>query len=502
MAKREDPTAIVVGAGVGGLAVAIRLAAAGRRVTVVEQADGPGGKVREAWLGSYRFDLGPSLFTLPELVMELDALARAASPRAAAVPEFRYRRLDRAAEYFWEDGTRFTAWTDPARRDAEVRRAFGVDPSAVNAQLELSRKTFELTRPVFLDQSLHEPSTYRGAAMRRLVRGMLTLPLTGTLHRRNAQRLGHPHLTQLFDRYATYNGSDPYRAPAMLLAIPHLEHGLGTFLPEGGMGAIARHLHALGEALGVEYRFNTAVERILHTSGHVTGVWCTDGPELRSPVVISNADIHPTYRRLLPELPAPERILGAERSTSGLILYLGVRKQFPELHVHNLFFSRDYAEEFRRIATDGDPGDDPTVYVNVTSVEEPGDAPPDGMNLFVMVNVRAGSLGSKEDVARVRAAAIARLSRALGTDLEACIEAEEVLTPHLIQSRTSSWQGALYGASSNTVSAAFLRHRNRHTGLRGLFVVGGSVHPGGGIPLCLMGAGIVADLVAQHHPHP
>lgn len=337
--------------------------------------------------------------------------------------------------------------------------------------------------------------------MRRLVRGMLKLPLTGTLHRQNAQRLAHPHLTQLFDRYATYNGSDPYRAPAMLLAIPHLEHGLGTFLPEGGMGAIARHLHALGEALGVEYLFNTAVERILHTSGHVTGVWCADGRELRSSVVVSNADIHPTYRKLLPELPAPERILGAERSTSGLILYLGVRKHFPELHLHNLFFSRDYAGEFQRIASAGDPGEDPTVYVNVTSVEEPGDAPPGGMNLFVMVNVRAGSLSTPEEVARVRKAAIARLSRGLGTDLEAHIEVEDVLTPNLIQSRTSSWQGALYGAASNTASAAFLRHRNRHTGLRGLYVVGGSVHPGGGIPLCLMGAGIVADLVEKHHMH-
>ena len=116
MANREDPTAIVVGAGVGGLAVAIRLAAAGRRVTVVEQADGPGGKVREAWLGSYRFDLGPSLFTLPELVVELDALARAASPQAAEVPAFLFRRMDRAAEYFWEDGTRFTAWAKPRTR--------------------------------------------------------------------------------------------------------------------------------------------------------------------------------------------------------------------------------------------------------------------------------------------------------------------------------------------------------------------------------------------------
>ena len=501
MAKREDATAIVVGAGVGGLAVAIRLAAAGRAVTVVEQGDGPGGKVREAWLGLYRFDLGPSLFTLPELVVELDALTRAASPQAAEVPAFRFRRMDRAAEYFWEDGTRFTAWADPDRRDAEIRRAFGVDPAAVNAQLELSRKTFELTRPVFLEQSLHEQATYRGAAMRRLVRGMLKLPLTGTLHRRNAQRLAHPHLTQLFDRYATYNGSDPYRAPAMLLAIPHLEHGLGTFLPEGGMGAIARHLHALGAALGVEYRFNTAVERILHTSGQVTGVCCADGTELRASVVVSNADIHPTYRKLLPELPAPERILGAERSTSGLILYLGVRKHFPELHLHNLFFSRDYAGEFQRIASAGDPGEDPTVYVNVTSVEEPGDAPPGGMNLFVMVNVRAGSLSTPEEVARVRKAAIARLSRGLGTDLEAHIEVEDVLTPNLIQSRTSSWQGALYGAASNTASAAFLRHRNRHTGLRGLYVVGGSVHPGGGIPLCLMGAGIVADLVEKHHMH-
>ena len=494
----KNERVVVVGAGVGGLAVAIRAAAAGRQVTVVEQADGPGGKLRERWVGGYRFDLGPSLFTLPELVMELDALARAASPRAAGLPEFRYRKLDRAAEYFWEDGTRFTAWSDAERRAEEVRRAFGIDAGAVQRHLELSRRVFEWTRPVFLERSLHEWATYRDGAVWGLVRRLGALPLLGSLHRRNARRLKHPHLVQLFDRYATYNGSDPFRAPAMLLAIPHLEHGLGTYLPEGGMGAISRHLHALGEALGVDFQFSTPVERILHAGGRVEGVGCADGRIFRAETVVSNADIHPTYRSLLPDLPAPERILQAERSTSGLILYLGVRGVFPELHVHNLFFSSDYRSEFQRIRTDGDPGDDPTVYLNITSVAEPADAPPGCSNFFVMVNVQAGALETEADVARVRGAAVDRLSRALGTDVASRIEAEEVLTPHLIQTRTSSWKGALYGASSNSAMAAFLRHRNRSTGLHGLYVVGGSVHPGGGIPLCLMGAKIVSDLLDVH----
>ena len=209
--------------------------------------------------------------------------------------------------------------------------------------------------------------------------------------------------------------------------------------------------------------------------------------------MVSNADLHPTYRRLLPDLKAPERILGQERSTSGVIFYWGVRGQHPQLSLHNILFSRDYRKEFKSILEQGTPGDDPTVYINITSKELPKDAPVGHENWFVLLNVEANpELWSTEAVAKLREQVLAKIERTLGNRPD--IVCEQILDPGTIESSTSSWKGALYGASSNSAAAAFLRHRNRSTDLKGLYFCGGSVHPGGGIPLCLLGARIVDEL--------
>jgi phytoene desaturase len=319
------------------------------------------------------------------------------------------------------------------------------------------------------------------------------LPLLGTLARHNARHLKHPKLAQFFNRYATYNGSDPHRAPAMMHVIPHLEHGIGTFLPEGGMRAIPLHLEALARAAGATLLTGTPARRILHESGRVTGVEDGRGAVHRADLVVSNADLHPTYRNLLPDLEAPERILGQERSTSGVIFYWGVRGEHPELGLHNILFSRDYAQEFGSIASRGTPGEDPTVYVNITSKELPNDAPEGHENWFVLMNVEANpERWDEQAVAELRGHVLAKIERTLGFRPD--IVCEQVLDPATIESATGSWRGALYGASSNSAAAAFLRHRNRSTDLAGLYFCGGSVHPGGGIPLCLLGARIVDEL--------
>lgn len=496
--------AVVIGSGVGGLATAIRLAAAGLKVKVFEAADGPGGKLREQTLGGYRFDLGPSLFTLPDLVMELDALVRDRIGAEADLPAFTYERLDRSTHYFWEDGTRFTAWSDNERFAREAADATGADEAAVLRHLAASHRNYEGTRGVFLAQPLLDifsrgPRDGWGPLLKALPR----LPLRGTLHRLNQKRLGgNKKLVQLFDRYATYNGSDPFRAPAMLDVIPHLEHGIGTYFPAEGMFGITRHLHRLAAALDVEFYFQTPVDRILHDGKRVQGIVTAAAAEHPADVVISNADVHPTYRRLMPDRPAPEKILQQERSTSGLIFYWGVRREFPELHLHNILFSQDYGQEFDNIKTTGTPGDDPTVYINITSKLRPEDAPAGCENWFILINVEANPerFETPEAIASARRQVIAKIERTLGlaTDsFASLIEVEDVLTPRGIDERTSSWRGALYGASSNSPFSAFLRHRNRSKDLAGLYFCGGSVHPGGGIPLCLLSGAIAAECVEQ-----
>ena len=233
MTKGRD--VVVIGAGVGGMATAVRMAARGHRVTVLEAASTIGGKLGEHVDQGHRFDRGPSLFTMPELMEELDKLVPRDQP--GRPDPFRYRTLDRSTHYFWEDEDEpLIAWTDNDRFARDVESRWGVPAKRLKQHLRTSRDAFELTRGVFLERSLHERSTYRTSAAWRLLSRIWTLPLLGTLDRLNARSLKHRKLTQFFNRYATYNGSDPHRAPAMMHVIPTLNMALARFCLKAACG--------------------------------------------------------------------------------------------------------------------------------------------------------------------------------------------------------------------------------------------------------------------------
>ena len=483
----------VIGAGIAGLATAVRLAVAGHAVTVFEASGTFGGKMHQFSLpGGYRFDAGPSLFTLPQLVDDIFRLALREPSEY-----FRYERLDPITQYFFADGTRLTAWADAAKFAGEVEEKLATPAAEVTSFLARGGKAYDATAGTFLHKSLHKAKTYLSPETLKAVAALPSLGLLGTMHQRHAQAFADPRLVQLFDRYATYNGSDPYQAPATLSMIPHLEHGIGAFYPEGGIYAIAESLAKLAAEFGVKFRYNEPVEEIVTAESRVTGVRTAHDVYDFSRVV-SNMDVVPTYRRLLPREPAPERTLGQPRSSSALIFYWGINRAFPELELHNIFFSADYQREFQAIFQEKTVADDVTVYVNITSKKTPTDAPAGHENWFVMVNVPHDQGQDWEALtAKTRGVVLRKLSRALGTDLEPLIAAEKVWTPPGIAADTSSFGGALYGSSSNNALAAFLRHPNFSGRLEGLYFCGGSVHPGGGIPLCLLSAKIVSSLITE-----
>lgn len=486
-------SAIIIGAGIAGIATALRLRAAGMDVSVFEANDYPGGKLHAFSLEGYRFDAGPSLFTMPELVTELFGLFKEQSNDF-----FDYNRKESVCNYFWEDGIRFTVNGD---RDVFVKDAeakFGIEASTLLTYLKNSQKKYELTSPIFLEKSLHKISTYLSLDTLKALTQMSKMGIGSSLNTLNESMLKEPHLVQLFNRYATYNGSSPYKTPGIMSMIPHLELHLGTYFPKGGMHSITTSLYELAIRQGITFHFGQKVDKIVVTKRRAVGIQVKD-KQHHADVIVSNMDIFSTYEKLLPDQSHPKRILSQERSSSAVIFYWGIRKQFPELDLHNIFFSQDYQKEFTNLFEHKTLCDDPTVYINITSKEEVGDAPSGCENWFVMVNA-PGDYGQDWNklVAQVRENIINKINRLLGLDIEPLIEVEDVLSPPLIEQRTSSYRGALYGTASNSKFTAFLRHPNFSSRIKQLYCSGGSVHPGGGIPLCLLSAKITSDLIISN----
>lgn len=482
--------ALIIGSGIGGLAASIRLAAKGYQVEVFEANSYPGGKLSEIEIGGYRFDAGPSLFTLPELVDELFHLA-GKSPAAY----FPYERLDLICRYFWEDGTQLDASADIERFAKEAEAKLGEPAAHVREALKHSAYIHRHLAPLFMEKSLHHLDTWASPQALKSYFKIGKLGIFSTMNKANEKLFSNPKLVQFFNRYATYNGSDPYQTPATLNIIPHLEFNIGAFFPKRGMYDITQSLYRLAQSLGVIFHFNSRVEEIVVENQKAIGL-ISNGKTIPADVVINNMDMVNAYKTILRKQRQPKKLLAQPKSSSALIFYWGVKTVFPELDLHNILFSDDYRKEFDHIFRSGSIADDPTVYINISSVMKPDDAPPGCMNWFTMINV-PNNQGQDWDrlISLARKNLISKINRVLKTDLEPLIEVEQILDPRTIESKTSSAQGALYGNSSNNRFAAFLRHANYSSAITDLYFCGGSVHPGGGIPLSLLSAKIMSEMI-------
>ena len=480
----------IIGSGVGGLATAVRLAAAGQTVDVWEANAYAGGKLSEVWCGDYRFDVGPSVFTLPFLVQDLFELS--GLPR----DEFKFKKLDITCRYFWEDGTEIVGWADPQRFADEVAQKLKLNPAVLHERFVYSERIYTHTKPVFLEQSLHKLSNYFTKEVALAIANIQYLTLFSTMNDVNQRTLKHPKLVQLFNRYATFNGSSPFLASGVLNSIAHLEHGIGVFAPEGGMYAITQSLEKLAVKNGATLHYNQRVNAILHENKRVYGIQTEHIDSHRSDAVVSNSDVFPTYKHLLKDETAAAKEFKKERSLSAVVFYWGINREFPNLDVHNTFFSENYEAEFSTLIDQHDICNDPTIYVNIGSKYAPQDAPPNSETWFVMVNAPANSGQNWDEiVARTRQNILQKLNRMLHIDLEKLIETEMVFDPRVIEQRNTTFQGSIYGTSSNDRMAAFFRHPNFSPTYKNLFFAGTSAHPGGGIPLCLLSGKIASEMV-------
>jgi len=481
----------IIGSGVAGLSSAIHLKAAGHEVTIFEANSYPGGKLTAFEQDGFRFDAGPSLFTMPQL---LDSLFEVAgkNPR----DYYNFQKIDPGCHYFWEDGTRFSAASNIDSFSAQAEKTFGINQSKVKKYIEDSFELYDITEDVFLKNSLHKASTYLKLSTLRSFAQLYKAHLFTTMNQVNERKLNHPKLTQFFNRYATYNGSNPYSAPGTLTVVPTLEFRWGTFLPTGGMHEITKSLVRLAEDIGVKFNYSERVEEITINEAKASGISTSSGTYAFD-TVVSNMDVIPTYKKLLPNQRIPGKVESQERSSSALIFYWGIDEEFDELGLHNIFWSEDYQKEFSLLFEKKEITDDPTVYINITSKYEKNDAPKGSENWFVMVNApHVANQDWTEIEKKTKQNIVQKLSRMLDTDIEPLIKTERVLDPSGIAQQTSSHLGSLYGTSSNDRLSAFLRHPNFSSEIKNLYFCGGSVHPGGGIPLCLLSGKIVGDLAS------
>jgi phytoene desaturase len=484
--------AIIIGSGIAGIATAIRLQKQNFSVEIFEANSYAGGKLSEIRQDGFRFDAGPSLFTMPHFVEELFEL------HGKKITEtFDYEQLPIVCQYFYEDGTRLNAFSDAGDFKQEMIDKLGESEKSLSKFFKKAKDLYQITNHVFLEKSLHKLSTFLNWETAKSIMQLHKLDAFRTMNQSNKARFQNPKTVQLFNRYATYNGSNPYEAPATLNIISHLEHDIGAFFPKKGMHQITKSLVDLAKEVGVKFHYGKRVSEILVENKQAKGIRVGE-KEILADLVVSNMDMVGTYQKLLAKQKQPEKMLNQPKSSSALIFYWGMDKEFPELDLHNIFFSEEYETEFDNIFQHRTIYRDPTVYVFISSKQVKTDAPEGKENWFVMINTPNNS-GQDWDslIAEAKQNILSKLNRILGKDLEKHILCEQILDPRTIESRTSSSQGALYGNSSNNKFAAFLRHPNFSQKIENLYFCGGSVHPGGGIPLCLLSAKIVADLVEK-----
>jgi phytoene desaturase len=482
--------AAVIGSGIGGIATALRLRAKGYDVDVFEKNSFYGGKLSEEWIGKYRFDAGPSLFTMPNLVEDLFHLF-GENPS----DYFQYIKLEQICNYFWEDGQTLTAHSDLNQFASDIEKHFGEPANNVLAYLNSSKVLYDLTADLFIHKSFHRFNTFLSSSFFGRLKFIPKLKAFHTLNEENESYFKSPHIIQLFNRYATYNGSSPYIAPGTLKVIPSLEYFGGAYLPRQGMIEIPNVLISLAKRKGISIYLNSPVQKIIHAKGKVTGIE-VNNEILNYDIVVSNADVVTTYQNLLKDIDGPQRIYSQERSSSALVFNWGIRKSFSQLDLHNIFFSNNYKEEFKALFETKTLYHDPTVYIFISSKFVKSDAPEGCENWFTMINApHIDGQDWDQMISSSRQQIIKKISRLLGENIEDLIEEEWIFDPRQIESRTSSYLGSLYGTSSNSKTAAFNRHPNFTSKLKNLYFTGGSVHPGGGIPLCLSSAAIVSEMI-------
>lgn len=492
---------VIIGAGIGGMSAAARLAKAGHEVTIYENSDRSGGKCRTEWFGDYAFDTGPSLLTLPAVYRDLFLKTGKRIEHVLNI-----KPVDPAFNYHFSDGSSvlFPNLSNPNTYN-EIEKSYGL--AAGNQWKELinrAERMWEVSREPFIESELN--SIFSLLKRKNLLRDIKEIAPFTSLRKLSEKLKLDPHLQMIVDRYATYTGSDPRSAPAVLLTIAFVESTFGAWHIEGGVGQLSTALEQRCSDLGVKFKFNTLVSQILVNNNQATGIKTSDGKEFKVDLVVANSDAEYIYNKLLANNVNAARserrkLKFATKSLSGFSLLLGLDnskgKAVPIDH-HNVYFPNNYDAEFDDVFTKQIPVQDPTIYI--CAPKDPHMTKGENKEAwFVLVNAPRhqvdGGWDWREGGAEYGQKIIKKLDD-LGLNVSSRLDFMKYRTPADLENYAMAPGGSIYGSSSNSAASAFLRAKNRSK-IKGLFCVGGSSHPGGGLPLVGISAEIVANAIGK-----
>ena len=476
---------IIIGAGLAGIACAIRLRKKGKTVLVIEKNATFGGKLAEFEWNGYRWDKGPSIFTEPNIIEELFELCGKKTS-----DYFNYKQQNGSCTYYFPDSTSIDFCNDREKLDKELRSLSSEnDRKAYYAYIESNKKIYDTAGNLFISNPIPGAKDLLRPSMIKLYPALIKRQLRKTLHKHNSRQFESAKMVQIFDRFGTYNGSNPYQMSGLFSMISHLELDNGTYAPTKGMRSIPESLYRLSLEIGVDYVFNetgTATEE-------KEGFNFSGTKNYTCNALVCAIDHIEFYSKVLKNEKLESKYKKKERSTSGLVFYWAVKKNIPQLGLHNLFFGEDYKKESETLWVKKELYSDPNIYINISSKVTPTDAPENGGNWFVMINTPAGKPTNQEYRVSAKKRIIDKIKATFDIDITENIEYEEYWDCSSIEAETGSYKGAIYGASSNEMLSTLKRHKNKSSNFKNLYFCGGTVHPGGGIPLVLRSAKIVAS---------